>query len=206
MKTTMKVSELLLFLGCIVCVCADGVHVDLSILGCSDTDGEDMYALDGEEMWVADFVNKKGVEPLPSFIDHISYPEGAYENAVNDQQICRSNLKVCRDALKDVPVTNDPPSRPMIYSRDKVELGQKNTLLCHVTGFYPAPVHVHWTKNGQNVTEGSSINVPYPNSDGSFRQTSRLDVLPQLGDTCGGAAARCWTCCLLWTGSDRGSA
>ncbi|KAG7233202.1 hypothetical protein INR49_007362 [Caranx melampygus] len=185
MKTTMKVSELLLFLGCVVCVCADGVHVNLGILGCSDTDGEEMIALDGEEVVFADFVNKKGVNTLPSFVDHISSPEGFYETAEANQQLCRSNLKKTRVGMKDVPLINDPPSRPMIFSRDEVELGQKNTLLCHVTGFYPAPVHVHWTKNGQKVTEGSSINVPYPNSDGSFRQTSRLDVLPQLGDTYG---------------------
>ncbi|KAG7232370.1 hypothetical protein INR49_008938, partial [Caranx melampygus] len=185
MKTMMKVSELLLFLGCVVCVCADSVHVDLHVFGCSDSDGEDTYALDGEEKWVADFVNKKGVMTLPSFVDPSSYEEGTYENAEAQQQVCRSNLKVSRVGMKDLPLNKDPPSRPMIYSRDKVELGQENTLLCHVTGFFPAPVHVHWTKNGQNVTEGSSINVPYPNSDGSFRQTSRLDVLPQLGDTYG---------------------
>ncbi|KAG7236236.1 hypothetical protein INR49_001152 [Caranx melampygus] len=152
-----------------------GVHVDLHVGGCSDTDGEEMVALDGEEVWVADFVNKKGVDTLPSFVDPSSYVEGTYERAEADQQTCRDNLKIHRRVMKDVPLNKDPPSRPMIYSRDEVELGQKNTLLCHVTGFYPAPVHVHWTKNGQNVTEGSSINVPYPNSDGS---SSRAE--PQL--------------------------
>uniref|UniRef100_A0A3B4VNJ9 Ig-like domain-containing protein n=1 Tax=Seriola dumerili TaxID=41447 RepID=A0A3B4VNJ9_SERDU len=78
--------------------------------------------------------------------------------------------------------SSDPPSSPMIYTRDRVELGEKNTLICHVTGFYPAPVQVHWTKNGENVTEGASLNVPYPNKDGSFTQMSRLDFTPQLGD------------------------
>ncbi|KAG7232367.1 hypothetical protein INR49_008935 [Caranx melampygus] len=138
MKTTMKVSELLLFLGCVVCVCADGVHVDLRVVGCSDSDGEEMYALDGEEMWVADFVNKKGVMTLPSFVDPYSYVEGTYETAENNQQICRESLKA------DLHNYKNPP-----------------------------------------LQRGSSINVPYPNSDGSFRQTSRLDVLPQLGDTYG---------------------
>ncbi|XP_030580677.1 HLA class II histocompatibility antigen, DP alpha 1 chain-like isoform X1 [Archocentrus centrarchus] len=77
---------------------------------------------------------------------------------------------------------DDAPSAVMIYTRDEVEVGEKNTLICHVTGFYPAPVNVSWTKNGEKVTEGTSINVPYINKDGSFTQISRLQFTPQLGD------------------------
>ncbi|XP_018530295.1 RLA class II histocompatibility antigen, DP alpha-1 chain [Lates calcarifer] len=182
MMMMMKVSELVLVLSCVLCVSADVFHEDLRIGGCSDTDGEEMYSLDGEEIWYADFINKRGVEPQPSFIDHISYREGTYEVAEADQPICRSNLKNSRLGMKDIPVENDPPSSPMIYTRDKVELGEKNTLICHVSGFYPAPVNVSWTKNEQKVTEGTSINVPFPLKDGSFRQTSRLEFIPQLGD------------------------
>ncbi|XP_018530079.1 RLA class II histocompatibility antigen, DP alpha-1 chain [Lates calcarifer] len=182
MMMMMKVSELVLVLSCVLCVSADVFHEDLAIGGCSDTDGEDMYSLDGEEKWYADFINKRGVEPQPSFMDHTSYREGTYEQAVTNQQICRSNLKNSRLGMKDIPVENDPPSGLIVYSRDEVELGVKNTLICHVSGFYPAPVNVSWTKNEQKVTEGTSINVPFPLKDGSFRQTSRLEFIPQLGD------------------------
>uniref|UniRef100_A0A7N8XBX8 RLA class II histocompatibility antigen, DP alpha-1 chain-like n=1 Tax=Mastacembelus armatus TaxID=205130 RepID=A0A7N8XBX8_9TELE len=144
---------------------------------------EDVYGLDGEEKWYADFINKKGVEPQPSFIDHMSYEEGTYEGAVANQQVCKQNLKLTHlQSYKNPPLQLDPPSSPIIYSRDDVELDQQNTLICHVTGFYPAPVKIQWTKNGQKVTEGTSINVPFPNKDGSFRQTSRLEFTPQLGD------------------------
>ncbi|XP_039996941.1 H-2 class II histocompatibility antigen, A-U alpha chain-like [Xiphias gladius] len=182
MKMMMKVSELVLVLSCVLCVSADSLHVDLYIGGCSDTDGENMYTLEGEEMWYADFINKRGVEPQPGFIDHMSYVEGTYERAVANQQVCKSNLKVDQHNFKDVPLEFDPPSRPMIYTRDTVELGENNTLICYVTGFYPAPVTVYWTKNRQEVTEGTSINIPYPNKDGSFNQISRLEFVPQLGD------------------------
>ncbi|KAL7375268.1 hypothetical protein ABVT39_014509 [Epinephelus coioides] len=171
-----------LVLSCVLCVSADSLHKDFSITGCSDSDGEHMFALDGEEMWYADFINKKGVEPQPSFIDHMSYPEGAYESAVTNLQICKQNLNTARKAIKDIPVEQDPPSSPVVYSRDDVELGQNNILICHVTGFYPAPVTFYWTKNNKNVTEGTSSNVPYPNKDGSFNQFSRLEFVPQLGD------------------------
>ncbi|XP_039996168.1 HLA class II histocompatibility antigen, DP alpha 1 chain-like isoform X2 [Xiphias gladius] len=182
MMMMMKVSELVLVLSCVLCVSADSLHVDLAITGCSDTDGENMYALDGEEMWYADFINKRGVEPQPGFIDQTSYEEGAYERAVANQQICKSNLKNGRIGMKDLALNIDPPSSPMIYTRDEVELGEKNILICYVTGFYPAPVTVYWTKNGEEVTEGTSINIPYPNKDGSFNQISRLEFVPQLGD------------------------
>nr|AEP83752.1 MHC class II antigen alpha [Cynoglossus semilaevis] len=171
-----------LVLTCVLGVSAGGLHVDLAVVGCSDTDGEQAYNLDGEEVWYADFVNKRGVEPQPSFIDHMSYEEGVYANAEANQQICRSSLKAGLEAIKDIPLENDPPSTPMIYSRDVVETGAENTLICHVTGFYPAPVKVMWTKNNQNVTEGVSINVPYPNDDSTYRQTSRLEFVPQPGD------------------------
>nr|ADB45284.1 MHC class IIA antigen [Cynoglossus semilaevis] len=171
-----------LVLTCVLGVSAGGLHVDLVIVGCSDTDGEQAYDLDGEEMWYADFVNKRGVEPQPSFIDHVSYEEGTYAGAEAEQQICRSNLKTGLEAIKDIPLENDPPSTPMIYPRNVVTIGAESTLICHVTGFYPAPVKVMWTKNNQNVTEGVSINVPYPNDDSSFRQTSGLEFVPQPGD------------------------
>uniref|UniRef100_A0A3P8NL00 Ig-like domain-containing protein n=1 Tax=Astatotilapia calliptera TaxID=8154 RepID=A0A3P8NL00_ASTCA len=63
-----------------------------------------------------------------------------------------------------------------------VELGVQNTLICHVTGFYPAPVNITWNKNEQKVTEGTSTSVPFPNKDGSFKQTSRLEFIPKQGD------------------------
>uniref|UniRef100_A0A8C6LMQ6 Si:busm1-194e12.8 n=1 Tax=Nothobranchius furzeri TaxID=105023 RepID=A0A8C6LMQ6_NOTFU len=76
----------------------------------------------------------------------------------------------------------DPPSSLIIYPRDDVEPGQENVLLCQTSGFYPAPVNLSWTKNNREVTEGTSINVPYPNKDGSFTQISRLVFIPKLGD------------------------
>ncbi|KAM4536369.1 mamu class II histocompatibility antigen, DR alpha chain-like [Odontesthes bonariensis] len=173
--------KLLLFLCCVLRASADVLHEDVSVYGCSESDAEDMYTLEGEEVWYADFKLGKGVEPQPPFVDHISYP-GAYDSAVGQLQICRSDLKLRQKAMKDIPLENDPPSSLTIYSRDDVELGEKNTLICHVSGFYPAPVKVHWTKNGEKVTAGTSINVPFPNKDGFFTQISRLEFVPQLGD------------------------
>nr|AYN72143.1 MHC class II antigen alpha chain [Oreochromis niloticus] len=178
----MKMKELLLFLSCVLCVSADVLHEEIRIVGCPDSDGEDMYGLDGEEIGYADFNKQKYMYPQPSFIDPISYQEGVYEGAVANQQVCRENIKLFGKGMKDFPPEQDVPSAVMIYTRDEVEFGEENTLICHVTGFYPAPVNVSWTKNKEKVT-GSSINVPYINKDGTFTQISRLDFTPQLGDT-----------------------
>uniref|UniRef100_A0A8D0D4V5 Ig-like domain-containing protein n=1 Tax=Sander lucioperca TaxID=283035 RepID=A0A8D0D4V5_SANLU len=89
-------------------------------------------------------------------------------------------LTVFKCAL-EINFTN-APSSVMVYPKEDVELREKNTLICYVTGFYPAPVNFYWTKNGENVTQGTSTNVPYPNKDGSFNQFSRLEFIPQLGD------------------------
>ncbi|XP_059181130.1 mamu class II histocompatibility antigen, DR alpha chain-like [Centropristis striata] len=177
----MMMKMVIFILSGVLCVSADFLHEDLAITGCSEKDGEGMIGLDGEEIWYADFKNKKGVEPQPSFIDRMSFP-GGYEAAVAGQQICKQNLAVTLKALKNPPVKLYAPSSPVVYSRDDVELGEENTLICYVTGFYPAPVDFSWTKNGQNVTEGTSVNVPYPNKDASYNQFSSLVFTPKLGD------------------------
>ncbi|KAF7641944.1 hypothetical protein LDENG_00267930 [Lucifuga dentata] len=166
----------------VLCVRTDIFHEDLSISGCSASDGEDMYSLDGEEVWYADFKLGKGIEPQPDFVDHVSYVEGAYDQAVANQGICKRNLDTQRQALKNETLQLDPPSSPVVYSRDDVELGVMNQLICHVTGFYPAPVTIHWTKNEQNMTEGIRLNVPFPNKDGTFQQFSSLSFVPEQGD------------------------
>lgn len=76
----------------------------------------------------------------------------------------------------------DAPDSVEIYTIVNVEIGVQNTLICRVTGFYPAPVNVTWSKNTKKVVEGTSITVPLSNKDGSFSQTSKLDFVPKGGD------------------------
>uniref|UniRef100_A0A669BXL9 Ig-like domain-containing protein n=1 Tax=Oreochromis niloticus TaxID=8128 RepID=A0A669BXL9_ORENI len=85
-------------------------------------------------------------------------------------------------AYLSLHLKEDPPSCLVIYTLLHVELGVQNTLICHVTGFYPAPVNITWNKNEQKVTEGTSTSILFPNKDGSFKQTSRLDLIPKKRD------------------------
>lgn len=75
----------------------------------------------------------------------------------------------------------DPPETS-IYPKTAVELGVQNTLICHVTGFFPPPVNVSWTKNNVMVTDGVSLSQNRPRDDGSFHMFSSLKILPEERD------------------------
>jgi len=69
-----------------------------------------------------------------------------------------------------------------MYSEDDVVQDVANTLICHVTGFFPPPVNVSWTKNNQIVSEGMSLSQYRLNSDGTFNIFSTLKFTPKEGD------------------------
>ncbi|XP_017544221.2 H-2 class II histocompatibility antigen, A-Q alpha chain-like [Pygocentrus nattereri] len=156
-------------------------HRDLGLTLCSDTEKEEMYGLDGEEKWHADFSEGKGVMTLPDFADPTSFEEGYYEMAVANVDICKQNLASCVKAYH-YPAEPKVAPQTSVYSKDDVELGSRNTLICHLTGFYPSRVGVSWTKNNVNVTDGVTLSRRYPNYDGTFNLVSRLSFTPEEGD------------------------
>ncbi|KAM4713929.1 H-2 class II histocompatibility antigen, E-D alpha chain-like [Anableps anableps] len=172
--------ELVLVLCLVLCVAADVQHDDLEVVACSPNNEMDMMTLDDEHVWHADFIQETGVVTMPDFVVHPDFT-GFYERAVEREKFCKDNLKTLRLEMKDIPDPLDPPTS-LIYTAHNVVLGEKNTLICHVSGFCPAPVKVIWIKNGEQVTEGTSISVPFPSKDHTFTQISRLDFTPQLGD------------------------
>uniref|UniRef100_A0A673J9F3 Zgc:123107 n=1 Tax=Sinocyclocheilus rhinocerous TaxID=307959 RepID=A0A673J9F3_9TELE len=78
-------------------------------------------------------------------------------------------------------VFTEPPETS-IYPRNDVQLAVENTLICHVTGFFPPPVNVSWTKNNVVVTEGVSLSQYRPRSDGTFHVFSSLKITPEERD------------------------
>ena len=77
-------------------------HEDLLVSGCSDTEGEVMYGLDGEVVAYADFTKGKMEYPQPAFMDPTSYGPDAYAHAVVDQHVCKESLKNARTAMKEL--------------------------------------------------------------------------------------------------------
>ncbi|XP_076859331.1 HLA class II histocompatibility antigen, DP alpha 1 chain-like isoform X2 [Brachyhypopomus gauderio] len=139
-----------------------------------------MAGLDGEEMYHTDFTQRRGVKTLPDFTGPMSFPED-YEQSVRLIEACKNILTTCIKAYNHPEEELDPPGSS-IYPEDDVQLGVRNTLICHVTGFFPPPVRVSWTRNNEKVTEGVSVSQYYPNRDGTFNMFSTLSFTPQEGD------------------------
>ncbi|PWS22793.1 hypothetical protein DKP78_16525, partial [Enterococcus faecium] len=95
------------------------VHTDIGLIGCTDSDGEHMYGLDGEEMAHADWNAEMMVMTLPVFAAPAQYEEGAYAFAVANQQICKQNLATIVKAYNNPAVTEVAPMSS-IYPRHKV--------------------------------------------------------------------------------------
>ncbi|XP_076859332.1 H-2 class II histocompatibility antigen, A-Q alpha chain-like [Brachyhypopomus gauderio] len=157
------------------------VHRDLGFAMCSDTNGEYLYGVDGEEMGHADFTKKEFVMTLPDFADPLTYGEGAYEAAVGEVDICRTNLNNHKKAFNYPAEAKNPP-QSSIYFKDDVLLESKNTLICYITGFYPPQAGVSWTRNNVNMTDEATLSRYYLTTDGNFNLVSALSFTPQQGD------------------------
>nr|NP_571770.1 major histocompatibility complex class II integral membrane alpha chain gene 1 precursor [Danio rerio]AAA16368.1 MHC class II alpha chain [Danio rerio]AAA16369.1 MHC class II alpha chain [Danio rerio] len=159
---------------------AQAEHRDVDFFGCSDTEKEYLQGFDGEELYHSDFIRKVGVVTAPDFADPMSYP-GFYENSVAQMEVCKQDLATDIKAYNSPEEQLDPPVTS-IYSEDEVVLDERNTLICHVTGFFPPPVNVSWTKNNDIVTEEISFSQYRRNSDGTFNMFSALKFTPAEGD------------------------
>ncbi|XP_056319320.1 RLA class II histocompatibility antigen, DP alpha-1 chain [Danio aesculapii] len=121
---------------------------------------------------------------VPNFIK--DYP-GFYQLPLLDASPASVGLtalcKVVYEKTLNLNVS-EPVEPPwvLLYPRNDVKLNVKNTLICHVTGFFPPPVKVSWTKNNVNVTDGSTTSRYYPNNDRNLNVFSQLSFIPEVGD------------------------
>uniref|UniRef100_A0AAY5EE88 Ig-like domain-containing protein n=1 Tax=Electrophorus electricus TaxID=8005 RepID=A0AAY5EE88_ELEEL len=176
----MKLSLIFLTLTGLTCTNAQVQHVDIQLSGCTESDKETLWANDGDEVANADFIKQAMVMKIPDFADPFT-ESGLYDLSVSEQAVCKHNLQTAAQAYKNPPEAVDPP-QSSIYTKADVQLDTENTLICHVTGFFPPPVAVTWTKNNLNVTDSSTLTRFYPNEDGTYNQFSHLRFTPQSGD------------------------
>ncbi|XP_067269413.1 H-2 class II histocompatibility antigen, A-Q alpha chain-like [Pseudorasbora parva] len=176
----MELYIIILALTVVLSTDAKSVHEDIQIGLCSDMEEELMIGFNEEEIVHADFNQKKEIYTYPNFGDPITFP-GNYEYSVNEMAICRYNLALWTKKFKSPPPEMDAP-QTSIYPKDVVQLGVQNTLICHVTGFYPPSLSISWTINNINVTERMRLSQYRPRNDGTFNIFSTLIFTPVEGD------------------------
>uniref|UniRef100_A0A8C1AE77 Si:ch73-211l2.3 n=1 Tax=Cyprinus carpio carpio TaxID=630221 RepID=A0A8C1AE77_CYPCA len=158
-----------------------GYHEYGLIEACGDSNQKDFIVqIDDEQVAHIDFKEQREIFTLPDFVGQIEFPS-LYEDAKKATSICRTIFNV----FKDVYINSSEPIEPpwsSVYPKSDPQLNVKNTLICHVTGFFPPPVRVSWTKNNVNVTDESTLSRYYPNKDGTLNVFSRLGFIPEKGD------------------------
>ncbi|XP_027622519.1 HLA class II histocompatibility antigen, DP beta 1 chain, partial [Tupaia chinensis] len=73
------------------------------------------------------------------------------------------------------PKVNVSPSK-------KGPLQHHNTLICHVTDFYPGDIQVRWFLNGKEETDGVVSTNLIRNGDWTYQILVMLEMIPQQGD------------------------
>lgn len=69
-----------------------------------------------------------------------------------------------------------------MFTKEPVELGQPNTLTCHVDKFFPPVLNVTWLRNGRAVTEGVAETIFLPSTEFRFHKFHYLTFVPSAED------------------------
>ncbi|XP_048012697.1 RLA class II histocompatibility antigen, DP alpha-1 chain-like [Megalobrama amblycephala] len=170
----------ILTLTIVLSTSAEFEHEAFAYLGCSDTEEEYYIGYDEEEVGHIDFKQKRAVSTLPDFTGSMTFP-GFYGIGVDAMVECKNDLLIHIKNFKSLPLEIDAP-KTSVYPKDDVQLGIQNTLICHVTAFYPPSVNISWTKNNVHVSEGMSLSLYRPRKDLTFNIFSTLKFTPAEGD------------------------
>ncbi|XP_049745798.1 HLA class II histocompatibility antigen, DP alpha 1 chain-like isoform X2 [Elephas maximus indicus] len=140
--------------------------------------GEYMFEFDEDEMFSVNLDKKETVWHLPEFGKAIYFDA---EAGLSYMARMESNLKYGIQHLNYTQATNDAPE-VTVFPKEPVELGQPNTLICHIDKFFPPVLNVTWLRNGQTVIEGVGESLFLPRTDYKFYKFHYLTFLPSAED------------------------
>ncbi|XP_066108650.1 RLA class II histocompatibility antigen, DP alpha-1 chain-like [Saccopteryx bilineata] len=143
--------------------------------------GEHMFEFDGDEQFYVDLDKKETVWHLPEFIYAFDYDA---RRGIADIVMARKNLDTLIQRSNRTRATNEPPE-VTVFPKESVDLGQPNTLICHVDKFFPPVLRVTWLRNGQPVTEGMAETIFLPSTEFRFQRFHCLTVVPSADDVYG---------------------
>ncbi|KAI4881860.1 hypothetical protein NFI96_011955 [Prochilodus magdalenae] len=163
---------------------ADAKHVMRELTFCQLQEADAGFDLlyDGDELWYVEPYYYEAHQRLPEFAGQWSLKPSLPSDAYYSIGTCFYNIPRGVIGEGNPPEAVAPP-QSMLYPQKEVRVGVRNTLICFVTDFHPAPVKVSWTRNEVPVSETEVTQTQYySNPDYSFRTFSYLDFTPQVGD------------------------
>ncbi|KAM5326201.1 HLA class II histocompatibility antigen, DP alpha 1 chain-like [Glossophaga mutica] len=140
--------------------------------------GEFMLEFDEDEQFHVDLDKKETVWHLPEFLHAFDYDA---RRGIADIIMARKNLNTLIQRSNHSRATNEPPE-VTVFPKEPVELGQPNTLICHVDKFFPPVLSVTWLHNGQAVTEGVAETIFLPSTEFRFHKFHYLTFVPSAED------------------------
>ncbi|XP_008322425.2 H-2 class II histocompatibility antigen, A-U alpha chain-like [Cynoglossus semilaevis] len=159
-------------------LCSQGKHLLRFLTLCQrqeESDGQYDIEFDGDQLLYVEPSSYMIFQRLPEFADQWIPDPSLRKEAYLDLGTCKYNLG-------NIPEVVDSPTS-MIYSKEYIEIGVPNTLICFVNEFHPPEINIIWTKNGELVNQSYiSQTQYYSNSDYTFRTSSYLRFTPQEND------------------------
>ncbi|XP_068442534.1 beta-2-microglobulin-like [Clinocottus analis] len=73
------------------------------------------------------------------------------------------------------------PPKVQVYSRRPGEVGKENTLICHVTSFYPPEISIQLTKNGAKMTGAQQTDLAFE-ENWHYHLTKHVAFTPKPGE------------------------
>ncbi|XP_066129056.1 RLA class II histocompatibility antigen, DP alpha-1 chain-like isoform X2 [Saccopteryx bilineata] len=160
---------------------ADHVSTYAEFVQTQSPSGEHMFEFDGDEQFYVDLDKKETVWHLPEFIHAFDYDA---RRGIADIVMARKNLDTLIQRSNHTRATNEPPE-VTVFPKESVDLGQPNTLICHVDKFFPPVLRVTWLRNGQPVTEGVAETIFLPSTEFRFQRFHYLTFVPSADDVYG---------------------
>ncbi|KAJ6652528.1 hypothetical protein lerEdw1_011434 [Lerista edwardsae] len=142
------------------------------------TSGEYLQENTEEEIFHVDWGRKENVWRLPDFR---TYTDFDAQVALGSLAIMKTNMEILMKRSNRTQEQDVAPSSTL-YTKNPVEMGDPNVLICFVGQFSPPVLNITWLKNGKEVSEGVLETGFYPSKDGTFRKFSYLTFLPEAGD------------------------
>ncbi|XP_049620751.1 HLA class II histocompatibility antigen, DP alpha 1 chain-like [Suncus etruscus] len=157
---------------------ADHVSTYAMFVQTYQNSGEIMFQFDDDEMFYMKMRKMKMVWNAQDFAKPFSLEietgtNNLYRMMVKLQEIIQRSNKT--QAKSEPPIV-------AVYPKNPVELGQPNTLICHVDQFFPPILNVSWFRNGEQVTEDTSESLFLPSPENLFNKYYYLNFVPSTED------------------------